>query len=315
MQRLQTILVATLGACATEPMPAPQTPATAQWDAGAAQEVQAEFARMFGMWEALDLEALKGELVEDGFLTSYDFDMDGKPMKMGSRDEAVRYMEAMIGPIKKSGGSFKIKQHSLECRATATLGYCAANFDLVATMADGTKMTQPTQVTGTMRKRDDGWKWTHWHSSLAQMPSPPTPAPPPAPALAAVEHDTRSLKLADVPNMGVKGALLWQNQASGGSATITQFPKGAQFPAHLHTHGLHIYVIKGTFTWTEQNGTVHNVKAGGYTYEPGKHVHTTSSKDGCTFLQFNEGTFDLVPVDDKGQPQPAMVPVWPAPQK
>ena len=74
-------------------------------------------------------------------------------------------------------------------------------------------------------------------------------------------------------------------------------------------------MIKGTFTWTERNGTVHEAKAGGYTYQPAKLVHTTASSDGCTFLQINEGRFDLVPVDDQGNPQAPMLPVWPAAQR
>ena len=323
MRATRTLLVGTmLVGCAGEPMPAPQMATTAQWDDAAAREVRAEFERMATLWEAMDLEGLKALLATDGFVTSYDLDLDNKPLRMASRDDAVRYAEEMFAQLKKMGGSLKVEIHSIECRATSTVGYCSMDDDFVATMPDGTKVTQPSRVTGTFRKGDDGWKWTQWHTSLAQLPASPappvqSPAPTsPASALAPVEHDVKALKLADVPDVkGVKGALLWQNPATGASATVTQFPKGAQFPAHFHTHGLHIYVIKGTFSWTDKNGMVHDVKAGGYTYEPAKDVHTTASKNGCTFLQINEGTFDLVPVDNQGTAQTPLVPIWPAPQK
>lgn len=57
--------------------------------------------------------------------------------------------------------------------ATSALAYCTVEFDFAATMAGGSTLSQPTRNSVVLRKGDDGWKWTHWHSSLAVLPASP----------------------------------------------------------------------------------------------------------------------------------------------
>ena len=170
------ILFATvLGACTGEPTPAPQMSATTQWNDAATQEVRAQVERTMGAFASMDLDGFKAGLAED--VVAFEMDLEGKPVRLGSREDAVRYAEEMFAQVKKMGASLKLDIHSSDCRATSTLAYCTVEFDFKATMADGSTMSQLTRNTVVLRKGDDGWKWTHWHSSLA--------APPPAPSAPA----------------------------------------------------------------------------------------------------------------------------------
>ena len=77
----------------------------------------------------------------------------------------------MFAELKKMGASLKLDIHSRKCHAAATTAYCTAEFELKATMADGGTMSQPSRNSVVLRKTDGGWKWLHWHSSLA-VPQP-----------------------------------------------------------------------------------------------------------------------------------------------
>ena len=154
--------VTLLGACAAVPKRAPQ-------------EVRAQVERTMGAFASMDLEVFKAGLAED--VVAFEMDLEGKPVRLGSRDDAVRYAEEMFAQLKKLGASLKLDIHSSDCRATSTLAYCTVEFDFKATMPDGSTISQPSRNTVVLRKGDDGWKWTHWHSSLA--------APPPAPSAPA----------------------------------------------------------------------------------------------------------------------------------
>ena len=158
------LLVPLLGACAGEPTRAPQ-------------QVPAQVARTMGAFAAMDLEGFKAGLAED--VVAFEMDLENRPVRLGSRDDAVRYAEEMFAQVKKMGASLTLDIHSTDCRASSTLAYCTVEFDFKATMADGSTMLQPSRNSVVLRKGDDGWKWAHWHSSLAVLPA--SPASPPGP--------------------------------------------------------------------------------------------------------------------------------------
>ena len=122
---------------------------------------------------AMDLAGFEAGLAED--VVSFEMDLEGKPVRLGSRDAAGRYAEEMFAELKKMGAGLKLDIHSLDCRADPRLAYCTVEFDLKATMPDGSTMLQPSRNSVVLRKIDGGWKWTHWHSSLAVLPAPPAP--------------------------------------------------------------------------------------------------------------------------------------------
>lgn len=116
----------------------------------------------------MDLEHFKAGLTEN--VVAFEMDLESKPVRLGSRDEVVRYAEEMFAQVKKMGASMKLDIH-----ATSTRAYGTVEFDFTATMADGSTMSQPSRNSVVLRKDADGWRWTHWHSSLAVFPTPPAP--------------------------------------------------------------------------------------------------------------------------------------------
>lgn len=144
-----------------------------EWDEAAAGEVRAQVERTMQAFAAMDREAFAAGLAAD--VVSFEIDLEGKPVRLGSRDDAVRYAEETFAELEKMGASLQLDIHANDCRATETLAYCTVEFDLDAAMADGSTMSQPSRNSVVLRKGDDGWKWAHWHSSLAAPPSPPAP--------------------------------------------------------------------------------------------------------------------------------------------
>ena len=120
---------------------------------------------------SMDIERFKAGLADD--VVSFEMDLENKPVRFGSRNEVVRWAEATFAELKKMGASLKLDIHSSNCRATSTLAYCTVEFDLKATMTDGSTMSQPSRNSVVLRNGEDGWKWAHWHSSPAVPPAPP----------------------------------------------------------------------------------------------------------------------------------------------
>jgi ketosteroid isomerase-like protein len=154
-------------------MSAQETPApaaTVQWDSTAASEVRSAVERGFSDFAAMELAGIQRWLSTDGFLPSYDTDIANKPVRMGSRDEAVKYAENMIAEVKKMNAKATVTAKTIDCQATATFAVCVSDYDFTATMPDGKSMSQPSRGTIALAKGPDGWKWTHWHSSPAPAP-------------------------------------------------------------------------------------------------------------------------------------------------
>lgn len=159
------VLVLGAGGCTAAPPP------TAQWNDIAAQEVRTQVEGTMNAFVSMDVERFKAGLAED--VVSFEMDLENKPVRLGSRDEVVRWTEATFAEVKKMGASLKLDIHSSNCRATFTLAYCTVEFDFKATMTDGSTMSQPSRNSVVVRKGVDGWKWAHWHSSLAVPAAPP----------------------------------------------------------------------------------------------------------------------------------------------
>lgn len=145
---------------------AQEKPAASMWDDGVGKEVLAMTEKaFFGVVDQMSVEPLKPFLASD--LVAYDIDIAGNPVKINSRDEAIKYFETVFAEFKKLGATAKIQKRSLTCRATSAMAICLFEYDFVAVMPDGATMTQPTQSTIVLNKTAEGWKWTHWHSALS----------------------------------------------------------------------------------------------------------------------------------------------------
>lgn len=154
-----------------------QVPNTEQWDYAATQEVSAQVERTMGDFASMNLEGFKAGLAED--VVAFEMDLESKPVRLGSRTDVVRWAEDVFAELKKMGARLKLDIHSRDCRATSQVAYCTVEFDLKATMSDGNTMSLPSRNSVVLRKGDEGWKWVHWHSSLAVLPLPPAPTPGP----------------------------------------------------------------------------------------------------------------------------------------
>lgn len=148
-----------------------QEKSVAIWDETASKNVLALTEKVFmGVVEQMSVEPLKPHLASD--IIAYDIDFEGKPVKINSRDEAIRYFETVFSEAKKVGAKARIDKKSFTCRATSSMAFCLFEYDFVAVMPDGATMTQPTQTTIVLNKVGDAWQWTHWHSALsAPVPS------------------------------------------------------------------------------------------------------------------------------------------------
>jgi len=169
-----SLLVASAGGCTR----APETTETVQWNDAATQEVRLQVEKTMNAFAAMDLEGFKGGLAGD--VVSFEMDLENKPLRLGSRDEAIRFAEETFAAVKKMGATLMLDFHSTNCRATSTVGYCTVEFDFKARMADGQTMSQPSRNTVVLQKGEDGWKWAHWHSSIAVAPA--SQASPTAPS-------------------------------------------------------------------------------------------------------------------------------------
>lgn len=148
-------------------------PTSGQWNDAETREVSAQVERTMDAFVAMNLESFKAGLAED--VVAFEMDLESKPVRLGSRADVLRWAEEMFAELKKMGARLKLDMHSRDCRATSQVAYCIVEFDFKATMADGSTMSQPSRNSVVLRKGADGWKWVHWHSSLAAVPAPPAP--------------------------------------------------------------------------------------------------------------------------------------------
>jgi len=295
MHKVITLLALAAGAA--------QAQATATWDDVAAKEIEAFARQTFQAWQAQDVDAIRASMASEGGLGAYDNDMNGVPVRIRNADEQVRYARQMFDETSKMGATSSFEIRAINCRATQTAGVCAIEFDASMAMPVGGKQVWPVRATLVARKGTDGWKATHWHSSAAQAPAPAETmslGPSPIPAL---NMDPKALTWKDLPNTGgVKIAPLWENPDNHGSASLVQFPKKWKIGRHYHNAGLHAVVLKGSLKTTGEGGGAEEGKVGAWTFDPAKWIHTTESKRGATILMITDGPFDVVMVDDKGNP-------------
>jgi ketosteroid isomerase-like protein len=171
MSKITALLpAAILLACGTSQESTPDTQMSVPWDSAAASEARAAVERGAKAFEMMDVEGVRGVLAADGFSTSYDLDVENKPLRLATRDDAVKYAEDMFAEVKKMNATIKVTIKSLDCRATSHLGYCVLEHAFDATMPDGKTMSQQQQATIVLTKGADGWKWAHWHTSSASAP-------------------------------------------------------------------------------------------------------------------------------------------------
>lgn len=168
MKRLGILVVAVASCFVTVAVAAPKD-ATTKWNDEAAKAARAAVEKGLASVETLDPEALRSQMVPG--IVAYDIDLESKPIRMGSLDEALAYVAALSAEAKKMGAKVKFENTKYNCHATADLAYCLLEYDFTATLPDGTRMVQPSQTTVVLSKIEGAWKWAHWHTSLSATPA------------------------------------------------------------------------------------------------------------------------------------------------
>lgn len=155
-----------LCACGTEqPRSELQTLTITTWNEAATQDARAQVEAMMNAFAAMDLQRFEAGLAHE--VVGFELDLENKPVRLGSRSEVMSWVSGIVEELKKMGATIQLDVHASECHATPTLAYAAVEFDLIVTMPDGAKTTQPTRNTIVLRRETDGWRWAHWHSSLS----------------------------------------------------------------------------------------------------------------------------------------------------
>ena len=135
--------------------------------ANGTSEVRAQVAKTMAAFAAMDVEGFKAGLAAD--VTGFEMDLAGKPIRLGSREEASRFARDTGVDLKQARVHVTLDVHRTDCQAAETLAHGTVEFDVRATAPDGSVMSQPSRNSIVLRKGDDGWTWIHWHSSLSQV--------------------------------------------------------------------------------------------------------------------------------------------------
>lgn len=168
MKRIGLSVVAvTLGICGIALAQKQQS--TSMWNDEATNAARSVVEQGLAAVERLDSERLKALSTAD--MVAFDIDLESKPVRMGSLNDAVAYVAGISAEAKKMGAKVKFENVEYNCRATSDLAYCILEYNFVATMGDGTRMVQPSQTTVVLTKSDGAWKWAHWHTSLSAAPT------------------------------------------------------------------------------------------------------------------------------------------------
>ena len=129
------------------------------------EEVRAQVGRTMAAFAAMDVAAFKAGLAEDA--VGFEMDLENRPVRLGSRAEAGTYASEMFAQLKGMGARVILDVNATECEVVSDLAYCTVEFDFRATMENSEAMIQPSRNTVVLRRKDVGWEWAHWHSSLA----------------------------------------------------------------------------------------------------------------------------------------------------
>lgn len=172
MRNLALILVC-LVAC---DRPAP--PPSGALDPQTAAALRADAEQMLRDVDAGNWDALPSHLAPDASV--FDSDEDDRPLQVYGREAVTAYFQRFGRVAKEKRLKFKTTILKEDCRGTATMGFCALEFDQMMTVGDET--AGPFKFRGTLVSRKDGdrWLWEHVHGSFREFPAPPVEPPPAA---------------------------------------------------------------------------------------------------------------------------------------
>lgn len=289
----------------TTPPPAPMEPevieapppTTAQWDDAATAELTAFFRSTMQVWESRDLAAVERTMGTEG-VPSFDYDMQGAPVTWPGREEVLAAAREMFAGMEGFTATSEIS--SLDCRATATVGLCAAQIEANVS-GPGMEFSFPYRATMAAYRGPDGWVTNHWHSSpnvdFARWGEAGiTP-------LADVEWQAMP-----AGNGEIQIGVVATDPATGRTVMFVKVPRRWEHGRHIHTAPYHAVVVAGSFTVTQEGGQPVEMRVGTYARGLPNVVHTSSSARGATLLVVTDGRLMTLDVDEQGNPVPPAPP-------
>ena len=147
-----------------------QKPAV-NWDDSASRELEAAYHKLHEAWNAVDVDALKRQIVGDDVLATFDNDPEtSEPVKLTSKAEIERFTEKIFNGFKNSQIKSVAEHPMIRCRATSTLGICTEECKVQLYAPDGSKQVHPLRATAVAAKYPEGWRFIQWHMSSAGAP-------------------------------------------------------------------------------------------------------------------------------------------------
>jgi hypothetical protein len=221
--------------------------------------------------------------------------MEGKPVRFATRADQLGFARK----LKEAGIQAKMDVRQMVCRATATFGWCAVDYDFSGMGPAGKPMYMSFRGTGVGVRAAEGWKTIHWHESPAKLPGPPP--------LAMRAVNPKDLTWKELPGTGgVKMAAVFEDPGTKGIAAFVQMPKRWKGVAdHFHRANIHYTVLKGIHAHVEPDGDRRETREGGWGLEVAKNIHRTEGKNGLLLFIVTDAPFDVVMVDKQGNPLPA----------
>lgn len=147
-----------------------QKPAV-NWDDAASRDLEAAYHKLHEAWNAVDVDALKRQIVGDDVLATFDVDpQTSEPVKLTSKAEIERFTDKIFNGFKSSQIKSVAEHPTIRCRATSTLGVCTEECKVQMFSLDGSKQVQQLRATAVAAKYTDGWRFIQWHMSLAGAP-------------------------------------------------------------------------------------------------------------------------------------------------
>lgn len=148
------------------------TPETGAWDPAATASLEAEPEAMLKDIDAGNFDAMIAKM--DSGSVAFDYDEKNNPVRIEGAENIRKFFDGYGKMMKEQQMKLTSTPVSKHCQATASMGYCALEFDQSMT-ANGQTMG-PFKFRGTLVARRDGagWKWVHWHGSFRELPAAPS---------------------------------------------------------------------------------------------------------------------------------------------
>jgi len=168
MRRMLLPMLSAALAAGLSPATALAQSSPVQWDANATKELEMALHHIHDVWNRGDIPALKGLIVGDPVLPSYELDpKDHKPIRLGSKQAIDAFVDRASSQQESENRVVKLEKPVVSCRATSTFGVCTEECTIHVMTAAGAERIDRLWSTNVAVRYPDGWKWIQWQQGEA----------------------------------------------------------------------------------------------------------------------------------------------------